>query len=47
MSNPTPTPAPSFDRSEVTRVLNLVKHEVAEVIADANRKRPFYPPSRK
>lgn len=41
----TQSTAPIIDRAEATRVLSLVKHEIAEVIADANRKRPFYAPS--
>ncbi|GAA1326556.1 hypothetical protein ACFSWE_04075 [Leucobacter albus] len=35
-----------IDRSEITRTLNLVKHEVGELFADAKRKRPFFAASK-
>ncbi|WP_295825130.1 hypothetical protein [uncultured Microbacterium sp.] len=45
MADIKPAATPAIDRAEATRVLSLVKHEIAEVVADAHRKRPFYAPS--
>lgn len=45
----TPTPAPKadeFDRKELTRTINRLKHEVGGLVDDANRSRPFYAKSK-
>lgn len=48
MTNTSTAPAPStIDRSEVTRTLNIVKHEVGELFADARRKTPYFATSKK
>lgn len=47
MADSTATTAPAIDRAEVTRTLNLVKHEVGLLFADSTRKRPFYAASTK
>lgn len=36
-----------IDRAEVTRTMNMVKHEVTELFNDAARKRPYFAPSKK
>ncbi|MGL3198356.1 MULTISPECIES: hypothetical protein [Curtobacterium] len=51
MANTTPTQAPAskadeFDRKELTRTINRLKHEVGGLVDDANRSRPFYAKSK-
>ena len=38
--------APNFDRKELTRTINRLKHEVGGLVDDAGRLRPFYAKSK-
>lgn len=40
------TEAQSFDRKDLTRTINRLKHEVGGLVDDANRRSPFYAKSR-
>jgi hypothetical protein len=45
----TQTTAPEandFDRKELTRTINRLKHEVGGLVDDSNRSRPFYAKSK-
>lgn len=38
----TQTKTDSFDRKELTRTINRIKHEVGGLVDDANRRSPYY-----
>lgn len=38
--------ADEFDRKDLTRIINRVKHELGGLVDDANRRSPFYAPTK-
>lgn len=41
----TKTAPSAFDRSEVTRVVSLIRNEVSQLVNDSLKKNPLYSPS--